>query len=191
MGYTTDFIGHININPPLNAGEQAYLTAFSTSRRYDRAGGSYEVPGNPSAEAIDAVTEVEILNSLAPGAPSLWCDWVPCWDGCCIAHSGIEKSYRADAWLTYLIDHFLAPGAQAAEAGLDRLRAFTFDHRLDGIIAANRRDTRELYLIRVENNVVRTEALARSLAPAYEMGPLAYEVGLDDDRKRRRRRPRR
>jgi hypothetical protein len=39
MGYTTDFIGHIGIDPPLNEAEQSYLRAFAESRRWDRPGG--------------------------------------------------------------------------------------------------------------------------------------------------------
>src|SRR5262245_28779808 len=31
VGYTTDFIGHVDIEPPLNEAEQAYLTAFASS----------------------------------------------------------------------------------------------------------------------------------------------------------------
>lgn len=40
MGYTTDFLGHIDVHPPLNEAEQTYLTAFSRSRRFDREGGA-------------------------------------------------------------------------------------------------------------------------------------------------------
>ena len=50
MGTTTDFIGHINIDPPLNDAEQNYLMAFAASRRYARPGGQYDVPGNPAAD---------------------------------------------------------------------------------------------------------------------------------------------
>lgn len=39
MGYTTDFIGHIDISPSLNEAEQAYLSAFSLTRHYDREEG--------------------------------------------------------------------------------------------------------------------------------------------------------
>ena len=37
MGFSTDFVGHIDIEPPLNDSEIVYLSAFSASRRYDRA----------------------------------------------------------------------------------------------------------------------------------------------------------
>ena len=47
MGYTTDFIGHVDIAPALNEAEIDYLEAFCASRRWERPGGPYEVPGNP------------------------------------------------------------------------------------------------------------------------------------------------
>lgn len=111
MGYTTDFIGHVEVRPALNEAEQLYLTAFAQSRRYERPDGPYEVPRNPAAERGERPTDVDAYNTIAPGQPSLWCGWLPCWDGCCLAHDGIEKSYGARAWMKYLIDHFLAPGA--------------------------------------------------------------------------------
>jgi hypothetical protein len=46
MGFSTDFVGHIEIEPPLNDVEMSYLSAFAASRRYDR-GDPYDVPGNP------------------------------------------------------------------------------------------------------------------------------------------------
>jgi hypothetical protein len=119
-----DFLGHIEIEPPLNTAELHYLVALSASRRYDRPGGPYEVPGNPSAEHDECSAEIDIdtYNAVAPGQPSLWCDWRPCWDGSCLSFDGAEKFYRATQWLTYLIDHFLAPGARAANTGLALLR---------------------------------------------------------------------
>lgn len=127
-------------------------------------------------------------NTVAPGQPSLWCGWQPCWDGCCLAHDGIEKFYGATGWLCYLIDHFLAPHAHAqSSSGLGWFTDFTFDHVLDGIVAGCRRDTRELYLIRVEQNVVSEQS---RLGPDSELrgaGPLPYELAIDATAARRRR----
>lgn len=190
MGYTTDFIGHIEIHPPLNTAEQHYLLAFSASRRYDRVGGPYEVPGNPSAEHDERPADIDTYNTLAPGQPSLWCDWQPGWDGCSLSFDGVEKFYGATQWLIYLIDHFLAPQARAATSGLACFDDFTFDHVLGGIIAACRRDTRELYLIQVEHNLVREKTLHDPEAGFIDAGPLPYEIAIDDSRARRRR-PRR
>ena len=105
MGFSTDFVGHIDIEPPLNDSEIAYLLAFAASRRHDR-GDPYEVPGNPRAELGDGPVD-ESYNRPPEGQPDLWCDWQVCWDGCCITWSGKEKSYAMEPWLRYVIDHFL------------------------------------------------------------------------------------
>ncbi len=190
MGHTTDFIGHVAIHPPLNTVEQHYLTAFASSRRCERPGGPYDVPPNPAAERMDDAISHEAYNSLAAGQPSLWCGWVPCWDGCCIAHDGIEKFYGATAWMSYLIDHFLAPHAHARESGLAWFDGFTFDHTADGIIAGCRRDTRELFLIEVERNIVREETVVPSTAKFAGRRRLPYERQKDIDGPRRRARRR-
>src|SRR6059058_4044667 len=57
----------------LNDDEIAYLSAFSQSRRFARAGGPYDVPGNPRAEEYDDVDR-DAYNENAPGQPGLWCD---------------------------------------------------------------------------------------------------------------------
>lgn len=186
MGYTTDFIGHIEIDPPLNTAEQHYLLAFSASRRYDRADGAYAVPGNPSAEYDKPTADIDTYDTLAPGQPSLWCGWQPSGDGGCLSFDGIEKFYGATQWLAYLIDHFLAPQALAANAGLPCFDDFTFDHVLNGLIAACRRDTRELYLIRVANNVVHERTLHQPETGFIDADPLPYEITIDESRARRR-----
>jgi hypothetical protein len=188
MGYTTDFLGHIEIDPALNTAEQHYLLAFSASRRYDRAGGAYEVPGNPSAEDSEEPVDIEVYNALAPGQPSLWCGWQPCWGGDCLAFDGGERFYNATQWLTYLIDHFLAPHAYAATSGLACFDEFTFNHRLRGLIAACRRDTRELYLIVVQDNIVREQSLHAPDDRFINADSLPYEIAIDEWTARRRRR---
>lgn len=140
MGFTTDFIGHIDIAPSLNDEEIAYLTAFSQSRRCRRPGGPYDVPGNPMAETSEGFGDS--YNRAADGQPGLWCSWVPCWEGCCLAFNGNEKFYSAVAWLRYLVTHFLKAGAQASRSGNERFAGFTFDHHLEGMIVGCRRETR-------------------------------------------------
>lgn len=189
MGYTTDFLGHIEIAPALNTAEQQYLTAFGQSRRWQRSGGPYAVPANPAAEFAHEPDDTDAYNTPAAGQPSLWCGWQPCFEGCCLSHDGSEKFYAASLWLAYLIEHFLAPDAVAESAASPWLREFTFDHVLNGIIAACRRDTRELYLIHVEDNLVLEEPL---WSPSTDIGPfppLPYEEALDEARGARRRRP--
>lgn len=189
MGYTTDFIGHIDIAPSLNADEIAYLSAFSASRRFDRPGGPYAVPGNPAAEDQDDFP-VDVRKRVPDGQPGLWCDWVPCWDGCCLAYDGTEKFYQPVRWLEYLIDHFLRPGAHAADSEEPLLAGFTFDHVLNGVVVGCRRDNKQLFAIKVVDNVV-IEEVIRPADPRYlDYPPLPYEEAIDRDlspRQKRRR----
>ncbi|MDN5851578.1 MAG: hypothetical protein L0K86_01810 [Actinomycetia bacterium] len=188
MGYTTDFLGHVDVNPPMNEAEQAYLSAFGDSRRFDRPGGPYEVPGNPAAENAEGCNvPAEVSNRLAEGQPGSWCDWAPCLDGCCIAYNGREKFYQAVGWLKYLTNHFLRPGAYAQESGLSCFDDFTFDHRLDGLVVGCRRDNKEMFAIRVEDSVVTRETLWPADARYLDYPPLPYEQEID--RWARRSRP--
>lgn len=187
MGFTTDFIGHIDIDPGLNDAEHAYLDAFRKSRRFDRAGGPYEVPGNPYVdERITASSKA--YNRPAVGQPQLWCQWQPCWDGCCLAFDGNEKFYEPVLWLRYIIDHFLRPKAEASRSGLDYFEEFTFDHRLQGLVVGCRRDNKQLYGIRVADNVVTTEVLRPGDARYLDRGPLPYEDAIDSERRSSRQR---
>jgi hypothetical protein len=187
MGYTTDFLGHIDITPGLNESERSYLSAFSLTRRYDRGQGPYYVPPNPYADQGDR-EPVERLNTPPQGQPGLWCRWVPCWDGCCLALDGEEKIYDPARWLDYLITHFLKPGAAATESADPVFDDFTFDHRLDGLVIGCRRDNKELSAIRVVDNAITREVL-RPADPRYvEYPPLPYEEVLDRDRSQSPRR---
>lgn len=188
MGSSTDFVGHIEIDPPLNDAEMYYLLAFAGSRHYDR-GDPYEVPGNPAAESGGDVA-TDRYNRPPHGQPNLWCDWQVCWDGCCITWTGKEKSYSMEPWLRYVIDHFLRDGARAS--GDPRFDEFTFDHVLHGTLVGCRRDTKELFAIKVEGNVVTREVITPADPRCRDYPPLAYESEIDRqdaDRLRRRRRP--
>lgn len=208
MGYSTDFLGHIEISPPLNPAEVEYLTAFGESRHWDRPGGPYAVPDNLRLDAIvvgepDPETgvpttrgpvspgsdDVERFNSVAPGQPQLYCQWVPCPSGCCLSYGGHEKFYAPTDWMRYLIAHFLNPGAGASRSGLDCFADFTFDHQLDGAIVACRRDTRRLWEIRVRRNRVTERDIVPGVPEREVWGPFPYEQEMDelDERRRRRR----
>lgn len=187
MGYTTDFVGHIDIEPPLNDAEIEYLLAFSASRRFARET-PYDVPGNPRAETSAGV-EPARYNRPPKGQPDLWCDWQVCWDGCCMSWSGNEKSYAMVEWLRYVIDHFLRPGALAASDA--RFTGFTFDHTVTGTVVGCRRDNKELFLIRAADNVVTQEVITPADPKYLDYPPLPYEEKIDRDEARmsRRRRP--
>jgi hypothetical protein len=196
MGYTTDFIGHFDIYPPLNDAEQAYLTAYARSRREGTEHAPYAVPANPAAEEFPPPgrpvaapsSGVNPRVSALDRPPGIWCGWVPGWCGDCLAYDGIEKFYQPVDWLRYLIEHFLRPGARAATSGLGYFEQFTFDHVLDGVVAGSRRDTCELFLIDVLDNEVTKTVLRQGDPQPWELELLPYQEE-SDRRSIRRRRP--
>jgi hypothetical protein len=189
MGYTTDFLGHFEITPALNDAEREYLAAFAESRRWDRPHGPYAVPDHPVLdEATPPGDGLDRYNRPAPGQPQLYCQWRVCPLGCCLSWDGHEKFYEPTRWLEYLIAHFLAPGADASHTGDIRFAEFTFDHFVNGVVAACRRDTRRLWTITACDNVVRERTLVRGDDEWKAWGPFPYEVEAD---RWSRRRPRR
>jgi len=186
VGYTTDLIGHIAIDPPLNDAEVDYLTAFAETRRWFRPAGRYVVLDHPMLK--ESYDDIDLFNRPWPGEPSLNCDWVPSCGGQCITFNGNEKFYQPGPWLRYLIDHFLKPGAKASDTEDPAFDGFTFDHVLDGVIAACRRDTAKLWLIRVKNNRVREQVLFPGVDERDVWGPFPYEESIERSRARRGRR---
>lgn len=178
MGTTTDYLGHFTIDPPLNDAERDYLAAFCESRRWARPGGPYAVPPHPLAEEAHE-TDVEAFNRCAAGQPDLWCQWVPCPTGCCLSWDGREHFLAGTRWLQYLVDHFLRPGGEASRSGDPAFEGFTFDHRVDGVVAACRRDTRRLFLIEAVDGVVVEHELVAGLDEAALWGPFPYEDEYD------------
>lgn len=71
----------------------------------------------------------------------------------------VEKSNTAQQELTYLIEHFLQPGARAQQDGRADFADFTFDHVVSGTVAAVRDDTRELFLLVAKDNTIRRVVL--------------------------------
>ncbi|MGI8899562.1 MAG: hypothetical protein ACR2HA_01300 [Nocardioides sp.] len=154
-----------------------------------RPGGPYAVPDDPRADDHRSFPR-NTYNVPPDGQPGLWCDWVPCRDGCCLAYNGVEKFYGGVAWLRYLIDHFLKPGAEASHSQDPTFANFGFDHVLEGIVVGCRRDNKELFAIQVTDNRVRETVLRPADRRYLDSPPLAYEEAIDRDlspRQRRRR----
>ena len=146
MGYTSEFHGEIDIDPPLNGAEIAFLTAFAEERHEDD-----------------------------PAAPGIWCQWVPgpFSSGASLAWDRGEKFYNAAEWMAYLIDHFLKPGASAQGAAdeldrfgrvvgqrpdpLDEFEAFGFNHVLNGVIEVQGEDSDDRWVLTVKDNEVFTQ----------------------------------
>ena len=153
MGYTTTFGGAFIIEPPLNEDEVKYLQAFNATRRMKRTKGQYYV-GDP----IDQQDDVLEYNTPPDGQPSLWCQWTVSDDGTRIMWDEGEKAYNMTEWLTYIIDHFLKPGAVTSNISVQlnhrQLRQFTYDHVVNGSVSAAGEDPGDLWMINVTHNVV-------------------------------------
>lgn len=186
MGYTTDFVGWVQIDPPLRDEETDYLRAFNQTRRFDRKAGPYVVLDHPLADDEDSDTDYpeERYDKPAPGEPSLRCPWTPVTSGRYLSYDGCEKAYEAVGWLDYLIRTFLAPGAAAAESGEEVFRDFTFDHICDGAVAACRRDTGRLSVILVTDNVVDERVILPGVPESVVWAGMPYEEDVDRYRQR-------
>ena len=91
-------------------------------------------------------------------------DWRVCEHGDRIMWRRFEKSNDAEQALTFLVDHYLGPDAKAKDSDNPDFADFTFDHRLDGVIAGERDDTDELFLLRVTNSEFSQETLVPGVA---------------------------
>lgn len=162
MGYTTEFEGQIDIHPPLNTAEIAYLKAFSASRRMKRTKGSYYV-GDDRTDVLE--------NNIPPdGQPGLWCKWIPNEDGTAIVWNGHEKFYDSVAWMQYLIDHFLGHGAKA----VGQVPGIVGGHTLRGHIHAEGEEPGDVWELIVINNQARE---AESPLSAHTLLQLATPPG--------------
>lgn len=146
-----NFIGHINIDPPLNAQEKEYFNKFSNSRRMDRKKGPYFVEG--SNEETDLSNEDVIDYNAAPTSqPGLWCKWIHTQDGSKLTWNGYQKFHAPKEWLEYIIVHFFG---KEPVAKLVHPNAFSFlqGHTLNGIITIQD-NALEYWFIIVRNNKV-------------------------------------
>lgn len=125
MGYHTNFAGRFDLSRTLTQPEAKYLEAFSASRRVRRDSGKVAFLPDSVREAVGLPigkdgsffvgggtygdASVIDVNTPPTGQPGLWCDWVPTEDGAGIEWNQCEKFYAYEAWLNYIIDHFLTP----------------------------------------------------------------------------------
>ena len=140
MGYTTDFSGEFEIEPPLDTDQVAYLNQFATTRRMcrhaDRTAmrpdplrvavglpvgpeGAYFVnAGGMCGQELDA-PDVRSGNNPPVEQPGLWCQWVPSEDGATLGWDGNEKFYDYVEWLGYIVTHFLKPWGRVLNGSVD------------------------------------------------------------------------
>jgi len=183
MGYTTDFVGWVQVDPPLNEHETDYVRAFGRTRRWDRPAGPYVVLPHPLAADEDEGGD-DAYSRPSRGEPGLWCPWTATENGTALAFDGIEKAYAATRWLDYLIRTFLRPGATASRVDDSLFAEFTFDHVCDGAVASCRRDTGQVSLILVTDNEVDERVLLPGIPEGVAWGELPYEAEVDRFRQR-------
>jgi hypothetical protein len=141
MPHITEYLGHMNVTPALNSAEVAYLRE-----------GSYD-----DATAIPA-----------KGRPRLWCPWVPSPDGRRLSCPVHDADLVPAPWLRYLIVELLKPGARRSYR--KELKAFTFDHHVDGMVVGHRPGG-ELFAVTASRNRVRERVLRPAAAPYVEPSP--------------------
>lgn len=154
MGYTTIFYGGIELDPPLNDEEVAYLREFAGSRRMDRKSGPYTT--GEGDYGMDHSEDVIDGNKPPLGQPGLWCQWVPGdSDPSVIEWDGGEKFYEAEAWMRYILQHFINPDPVAKKRCPE-----TFDflqgHTANGFIECQGDDQEDRWAIDVTDGVVTT-----------------------------------
>lgn len=167
MGYHTEFEGSIDVFPPLNEQEIAYLKSFANSRRMDREKGPYFVEGTSYAGQCHD-SDVRNYNAPPEGQPSLWCKWEPTEDGTSIEWNGAEKFYGSIQWMQYLIEHFIGETPLAKKE-----LPFLNSHVLHGKIEAHGEDRSDHWFLIVENNEVR---IVDNLRMAPPIAPLDKEL---------------
>lgn len=153
MGYTTDFDGQIDVVPPLNEAEIAFLNKFAGTRRMDCEQGPYYVDRSGFAGQDDD-PKVRDHNHPPEGQPSLWCQWVPADEGDAIVWDGNEKFYESPEWMAYLIEHFIGKNPKAKSE-----LPFLQGHVLNGTISAQGEEPSDMWLLHVKDNVVSVEEL--------------------------------
>lgn len=178
MGYTTYFSGSVDIQPPLNEYEISFLEDFNKSRRMNRTKGPLFVKGSGfSGQGRDE--DVLDFNNPHPDQPGLWCQWTPTADTTIEWDQG-EKFYYAAEWMDYIVTNLLAPSARAyIDAHIDedeRLKHFTCNHVVDGVIEADGEESDDFWQLVVKNNKVLTQDGRVLYGPAPDLGPAPAEI---------------
>ena len=167
MGYQTDFIGYLHVQPALGDAEIALVNRISRSLFVDQRVGELR--------AVDA--REAALRELGASTPRGWSNWWACAQGCCLSYDGGDKANHMIRWLKYLMGTFLVPGALVS--GRREFEEFTCDHVLNGMVVGSRRDNRELYSITARENEVEVELLWPGVPEWSDYAPLPYQDEID------------
>lgn len=150
MHHDPDFIGCLQVSPPLNDAELDFLAELADSGRTLR--------GTPTGRGR---AEVPFARSA----------WDACDGGCCLWW---DDELGEGRWMTvtleFIVDHLLRPGAVGA--GHPQLDGFTFDHVVNGVVVATLRAG--TVMVEATDNVVSTRSVPRlcgTRLAAEEPGP--------------------
>ena len=163
MGFNTEYLGHLRITPTLNRAEVEWLCGFAEWGALPD-GDPFRLPMNPRATLTKAFAEAGGAMSGPRDIPHGVHDWRVCEHGDRISWVRSEKSNDAVQALRFLVEHYLGPSAKAKDSDNPDFAAFTFDHRLDGVIAGERNDTEEMFLLRVVDSVFSHETVVAGVA---------------------------
>ncbi len=126
-----DFSGSIQVRPPLNEAERAYMLALLDSEGTLR--------GTPTGRGDT-------------GVPFARLAWAVCFEGCCLVWNSEEDSKWMVESLRFVVDHLLRSGAKAE--GHPRFAEFTFDHELSGAVMGRSPGDRSTRFVTVTDNLV-------------------------------------
>lgn len=124
MGYTTQFLGAINVEPPFNAQEIQFLKEFIKN------------------DNIYPDTNRNLS----------YLQWTT-FDGKSLEWDKNEKFYDAAEWMSYLIFHFFGANPIAKINSPEKF-SFLQGHRLNGKIEAQGEEVKDKWDLIVENNVL-------------------------------------
>lgn len=166
MGYQTDFVGYLHVQPALNDDEIRLLNSVAHHLPLTEGGG---------LQTVDR--ETARLHTVLARSPCGWSNWEACQEGCCLSYDGGDKANHMIPWLKYLMATLLVPGASVN--GTENFEAFTCDHVFNGMVVGSRRDNRELYAITAVENEVEVELLWPGVPEWSSYPPLPYQREID------------
>ena len=181
MEHHTTYLGQLRLDPPLSDAELDWLRSFAEWGG-GPTGDPFDVPMNPRAELADGAGwggYPDGRDRPRTGIPGGVRDWVPCDQGCHLMWRPAPCSNDALLALRFLVDHYLGPRALARGRG-PVFDDFTFDHRVDGVLAGHRDDTEELFLLRAEDGRFHRETLDPGVARWPGEGSSDGGGGADD-----------
>jgi len=156
MGYTTNFYGEIQVNPPLNETEQKFLNTFTETRRVIRDypnQGKYFLSDGTDSWGQNTPNIIE-HNKPPEGQPGLWCQWEATKEGN-IKWNDAEKFYHSEEWMLYLVEHFFKQNAYMKNLEPETYKKYGFqEHSLNGVIYAKGEEAGDIWKLSVKDNEV-------------------------------------